>query len=139
MKNLIIKYKTYATREAFLKIPCIPPAIIFVLLIFFARLFVIIQIYRVHSWRFGHLVADSQIVSLETKEWNKKHKKKKFIIFYFPSDESSNDYFVQKLKENHFYIQKRLGFTIYYFCKCMKFLVTTTDESSADPDGLIFK
>ena len=139
MKNLIIKFKTYATREAFLKIPFIPPAIIFVLLIIVARLFVIIQIYRVHSWRFGHLVADSQIVSLETKEWNKKHKKKKFIIFYFPSDESSNDYFVQKLKENHFYIQKILGFTIYYFCKCMKFLVTTTDESGADPDGLMFK
>ena len=139
MKNLIIKYKTYATREAFLKIPFIPPAIIFVLLIFVARLFVIIQIYRVHSWRFGHLVADSQIVSLETKEWNKKHKKKKFIIFYFPSDESSNDYFVQKLKENHFYIQKRLGFTIFYFCEYFKFLVTTTDESATDPNGLMIK
>lgn len=139
MKNLIIKFKTYATREAFLKIPSIPPAIFFVLLIFVARLFVIIQIYKVHSWRFGHLIADSQIISLETKEWNKIHKKKKFIIFYFSSDESSNDYFVQKLKENHFHIQKRLGFTIFYFCNYFKFLVTTTDENSTDPNGLMIK
>jgi putative glycosyltransferase (TIGR04372 family) len=139
MKRLAIKFKTLITKESLLKIPMIPPALIFILLIIVTRPFVIIKIYRVHDWRFGHLVADSQIVSLETKEWNETHKKKMITIFYFGSEKSANEYFVKKLKENHFSIQKRFGFTIYYICKFVKFLITTTDENAADPRGLMLK
>jgi putative glycosyltransferase (TIGR04372 family) len=139
MNKVIAQVKAYATQEALVKIPLIPPAITFVVLMLIARLFVIVQIYKVHDWRLGHLILDTRMVHLKAEEWNRTHKKKRVIIYYFGAKKSSNDFYVQKLKESHFYIQKRLGFVIYYLASYLNFLVTTTDDNASDPDGLMIK
>ena len=122
-----------------MKLPLLLPAFLVVVLLILFRPFIIIQIYRVYDWRFGHFVLSSHMVRLETLEWNNIHKKKKIIIYYFPSKVSSNDYFKQNLKNRHVSIQNNFGFVIYTFGTFFRFLIATTDDLAVDIDGLSLK
>ena len=133
------KLRPYATWGGLLKLPLLLPAFLVVVLLILFRPFIIIQIYRVYDWRFGHFVLSSHMMRLETLEWNNSHKKKKIIIYYFPSKVSSNDYFKQNLKNRHVSIQNNFGFVTFTFCNFFRFLIATTDDLAVDIDGLSLK
>ena len=90
------KLRMHATWGGLLKLPLLLPAFLLIVLIILLRPFIIVQIYKVYDWRFGHFVLSSHMVRLETVEWNNHHKKKKIIIYYFPSKIPSNNYLKQK-------------------------------------------
>lgn len=133
------KLRMHATWGGLLKLPLLLPAFLLVVLIIFLRPFIIIQIYRVYDWRFGHFILSSHMVRLETVEWNNHHKKKKIIIYYFPSKIPSNNYFKQKLKSKHLSIQNNFGLVVFTLCTLFKFLIVTTDDSPIERDGLSLK
>ena len=122
-----------------MKLPLLLPAFLVVVLLILLRPFIIVQIYRVYDWRFGHFVLSSHMMRLETLEWNNSHKKKKIIIYYFPSKVSSNDYFKQNLKNRHVSIQNNFGFVTFTFCNFFRFLIATTNNQPLDRDGLSLK
>jgi len=137
MKKIQTRYRQVLTREALLKVPLIPVALLILVFFHLARPFIIIQIYKVHDWRFGHLVADSQVVYQETAEWNRNNKRKKIVIYYFGSPKSANDYFTSKIKNCEYHLHKRFGFVVYFFCSFFNYLILTTDGNSRDPKGLL--
>ena len=133
------KLRPYATWGGLLKLPLLAPAFLLVVLMILLRPFIIVQIYKVYDWRFGHFVLSSHMARLETIEWNNHHKKKKIIIYYFPSKMPSNNYFKQKLKSKHLSIQNNFGMVIFFLCTFFKFLIATTDDRAVDIDGLSLK
>ena len=133
------KLRPYATWGGLLKLPLLLPAFLLVVLLILLRLFIIVQIYKVYDWRFGHFVLSSHMVKLETVEWNNHHKKKKIIVYYFPSKIPSNNYFKQKLKSKHLSIQNNFGFVAFNLCTLFKFLIATTNNQPLDRNGLSLK
>lgn len=111
----------------------------FLIAIIILRPFIIIQIFKVHDWRFGHLVSGTQLLTNETLEWNKKHNKKKIIIYFFGSHPSVNDYFKSKLISKHFSIQGHWGTLLFILCRHLKFLIATATPYEIDNLALLIE
>ena len=108
-----------------------PFALIVVGLLILFRPLKIIQIHKVYDWRIGHMVPNTEMVLLHAKEWNKSHRRKLKMILFFPSDNSSNNYYKKMVMRDNHTIQKDFGFLIYYFASYFSFLIA--DLSFEDP------
>ena len=117
----------------------LPFALIVVGIFVLLRPFVIIQVYKVHDWRIGHMVSTTQRLTLEVREWNLTHKKKTLIFYYFGSRNSSNNFFRGMLVRHHLSLKNNWGFILYYLCSQVSFLTAHTIQQTIDKSGLITK
>lgn len=133
------RLQKFATRGALIKLPMLPFALIVVGIFVLLRPFVIIQIYKVHDWRIGHMVSTTQRRTFEIKEWNSDHMRKKILVYFFGSKISANDYYRSILIRQHASIQGHWGFLLFYISSFFKFIVPNSDYSVLDKAGLILK
>jgi len=117
----------------------LPFAVMVVGIFLLLRPFVIIQIYKVHDWRIGHMVSTTQRFTLEVREWNATNKKKKVIFYYFGSQYPSNKFFKKMLTRHHLSLGNNWGFLLYYLCSQIPFLNATTIQQTIDNRGLILR
>jgi putative glycosyltransferase (TIGR04372 family) len=117
----------------------LPFAVMVVGIFLLLRPFVIIQIYKVHDWRIGHMVSTTQRRTFEIKEWNSDHLRKKILVYFFGSRTSANDYYRDILKRQHASIQGHWGFLLFYISSFFKFIVPNSDYSVLDKAGLLLK
>ena len=103
------------------------------------RPFVIIQIYKVHDWRFGHMVSTTQRTMYEIKEWNSNHLRKKVLVYFFGSKKPSNNIYKNILMRQNFSICGHWGFILFYVSSFFEFLVPKHDYSVLDRCGLFVK
>ena len=133
------KLRQFATVGALIKLPLLLPAMLVVGIFILLRPFVIIQVYKVHDWRIGHMVSTTQRLTLEVREWNLTHKKKKIVLYYFGSKSSSNNFFKKMLMRHHLSLQNNWGFLLYYLCSQVSFLTAITIQQTIDNSGLLLK
>ena len=117
----------------------LPFALIVIGIFILLRPFVIIQIYKVHDWRIGHMVSATQRRTFEIKEWNSDHLRKKILIYFFGSKTSANDYYRDILLRQHMSIQGHWGFLLFYISSFFKSIVPASDYTVLDKAGLIMK
>ena len=129
----------FATRGALIKLPMLPFALMAVGIFLLLRPFVIIQIYKVHDWRIGHMVSTTQRITFEIKEWNSNCLRKKILIYFFGSKTSANNYYRDILLRQHTSIQGHWGFLLFYISSFFKFIVPNSDYTVLDKEGLILK
>ncbi len=133
------RLRKFATKGALIKLPMLPFALVAVSIFILLRPFVIIQIYKVHDWRIGHMVSTTQVRTFENREWNSDHLRKKIIIYFFGSKTSSNDYYRAILIRQHVSIQGHWGFLLFYISSFFQYIVPKSDPSVLDKAGLIPK
>ena len=117
----------------------LPFALMAVGIFLLLRPFVIIQIYKVHDWRIGHMVSTTQRTTFEIKEWNSNRLRKKKLIYFFGSKTSANNYYRDILLRQHTSIQGHWGFLLFYISSFFKFIVPNSDYTVLDKEGLILK
>jgi putative glycosyltransferase (TIGR04372 family) len=128
----------FATRGALIKLPMLPFAVIVVGIFILLRPFVIIQIYKVHDWRIGHMAATTQS-TLEIHDWNQTNRRKKIVLFFFGTRHSSNDFLKKLIMRRHYSLQNNWGFLLYHLCSKVSFLIATTQYQTSDKLGLFDK
>lgn len=117
----------------------LPFAILVVFIFILLRPFVIIQIYKVHDWRIGHMVTTTQRTILEIREWNSYHLRKKITLYFFGSKKSSNDVYRNMLMRQSYSIQGHWGFLLFYLSSFLKPIVPISDPTVLDGTGLLLK
>jgi len=75
----------------FLKLLLLPFALATIVFIILIKPFVKIRIFEVWE-RFGHLVANTDVMRLKTLDHNQNHRKKLITIYYNPEKRPSNKY-----------------------------------------------
>ncbi len=97
--NLPRKLQRYSSFGVITKILLLPLAILTIATFFVIRPFCVIKLFKINSWRIGHLVGETEITRLDAL--NASGLRKCFILYYFPEDERpiANKYVVQKWKE----------------------------------------
>jgi len=131
------KLRQLTTVGALIKITLLLPAMLVLGIFIVLRPFVIIQVYKVHDWRIGHMVSTTQRLTYEVREWNITHRRKKICLYFFGSHHSANDYFKKVLRRQHLSLSNNFGFLIYYLSSKVKFLITETRQDTLDVCGLI--
>jgi putative glycosyltransferase (TIGR04372 family) len=132
------RLRKFATKGALIKLPMLPFALVAVSIFILLRPFVIIQIYKVHDWRIGHMAATTQ-TTLEIQDWNLTNRRKKIILYFFGSRYSSNDYLKKLIMRQHYSLQNNWGFLLYHLCSKVSFLIATTQYQTTDQLGLFSK
>ena len=129
--KLPTKLRQFATVGALIKLPLLLPAMLVVGIFILLRPFVIIQVHKVHDWRFGHMVPNTDMTLLHAQDWNKSHRRKMKVILFFPSDNAANNYYKKMIIRDNYALQKNFGFLIYYLASYFSFLIS--DLSFEDP------
>ena len=93
------KFQKYASLGVIPKLLLLPFALLTIATFFIIRPFYVIKIFKINTWRIGHLIGETEITRLNTL--NASRLKKHFIIYYFPDDSRpiSNKYIAQKWKD----------------------------------------
>lgn len=125
------RLQKFATRGALIKLPMLPFALIVLGIFVLLRPFVIIQIYKVHDWRIGHMIPNLEMALLNVHEWNKSHRRKMKMILFFPSKYAANNYFKQMVRRDNVILENNFGFLIYYLAGYFNFLIA--DFKYEDP------
>ena len=133
------KIQQFATIGALIKLPMLPLALLVVGSFILLRPFVILQVYKVHDWRIGHMVATTQRLILEIRDWNLTHRRKKIILYFFGSKYPSNGFFKKLIARHQFTLENNWGFILYYLCSQVSFLIANTQPQTLDRLGLIIK
>ena len=133
------KLRQFATVGALIKLPLLLPAMLVVGVFILLRPFVIIQVYKVHDWRIGHMVSTTQRFTYEVREWNIAHRRKKICLYFFGSKNSANDFFKKMLIRQHLSLQHNFGFLIFYLSSKIEFLIPETLVQTLDTLGLLSK
>ena len=132
------KLQQFTTRDALVKLLMLLPAILLIGIFILLRPFVIIQIYKVHDWRIGHMAATTQN-TLEVHDWNIRNRRKKIILYFFGSISSSNDFLKKLLMRHHYSLKNNWGFLLYYLCSKTSFLIAPTQYQTTDKQDLFSK
>ena len=125
------RLQKFTTKGALLKLPMLPLALAIVSFIILLRPFVIIKIHKVHDWRIGHMIPNTEMMLLHTQDWNKSHRRKQKLILFFPSVNASNNYYKKMVMRDNFAIQNNFGFLFYYVASFFSFLIA--ELSFLDP------
>jgi putative glycosyltransferase (TIGR04372 family) len=133
------KLQKFTTRGALIKLPMLPFALIVVGIFILLRPFVIIQIYKVHDWRIGHMVTTTQLTTLEIKEWNSHHLRKKIVLYFFASNKCANEIYRNFLRREHISIVGHWGFLLFYISHFFKHFFLIPQPITIDRHGLILK
>ena len=85
------------------------------------------------------MVATTQRKTLEIREWNSDHLRKKMLVYFFGSKISANNYYRDILLRQHTSIQGHWGFLLFYISSFFKTIVPISDYTVLDKEGLILK
>ena len=117
----------------------LPFAVIVVGIFILLRPFVIIRIHKVHDWRIGHMVPNTDMTLLHSQDWNKSHWRKMKPILFFPSDNAANNYYKKMIVRDNFTLQKNFGFLIYYLASYFSFLIVELSFEDPQIMEVLFK
>ena len=109
----------------------LPFAVIVIGIFLLLRPFLIIRIHKVHDWRIGHMVPNTEMTLLHAQDWNKSHRRKTIIFLFFPSDNAANNYYKKMITRDNYTLQKNFGFLLYYLASYFSFFIA--EHSFEDP------
>ena len=99
---------------------------------------VTIQVFKVWE-RFGHLVANTDVMRLKTLHHNKSHKKKLITIFYNPERRPSNKYMNSLWRQNVPTVSGHWGWLLNDISTHFKLMNSSNSSTDIDFDGLYTK
>jgi putative glycosyltransferase (TIGR04372 family) len=122
----------------FLKLLLLPFALATIAFIILIKPFVKIRIFEVWE-RFGHLVANTDVMRLKTLDHNQNHRKKLITIYYNPEKRPSNKYMNSVWRNNLPSVRGQWGLLLTFITKHSKFMEKPNLSTDIDFDGLYLK
>lgn len=120
------------------KLLLLPFAILTIALLILIKPFVTIQIFKVWE-RFGHLVANTDVMRLKTLDHNQRHKKKIITIFYNPEKRPSNRYMNYFWRQNLPSVRGHWGWLLNDISAHFKSLNSSNLSTDIDFTGVYLK
>lgn len=120
------------------KLLLLPFAILTIALFVLIKPFVTIQIFKVWE-RFGHLVANTDVMRLKTLDHNQRHKKKIITIFYNPEKHPSNRYMNYFWRQNLPSVRGHWGWLLNDISAHFKSLNSSNLSTDIDFTGVYLK